>query len=132
MIGIKIAVSMISLKLILLDNSLGNSKFNTVSLVVRESIVNTYDRFYESKIREKMNLNDFITILKISILIDLGMYSMALIKNRFEFHDVDILNVLSLFPLVFIFCVFIFYLKKLYFSVLCSSLSLVSIHFIDI
>lgn len=38
MIGIKIAVSMISLKLILLDNSLGNSKFNTVSLVVRESI----------------------------------------------------------------------------------------------
>ena len=27
-----------------------------------------------------MNLNDFITILKISILIDLGMYSMALIK----------------------------------------------------
>lgn len=113
MIGIKIAVSMISLKLILLDNSLGNSKFNTVSLVVRESIVNTYDRFYESKIREKMNLNDFITILKISILIDLGVYSMALIKNRFEFHDVDILNVLSLFPLVFIFCVFIFYLKKL-------------------
>ena len=82
MIGIKIAVSMISLKLILLDNSLGNSKFNTVSLVVRESIVNTYDRFYESKIREKMNLNDFITILKISILIDLGMYSMSLIKNR--------------------------------------------------
>ena len=124
MIGIKIAVSMISLKLILLlDNSLGNSKFNTVSLVVRESIkysvgsrisdVPSNGRFYESKIREKMNLNDFITILKISILIDLGMYSMALIKNRFEFHDVDILNVLSLFPLVFIFCVFIFYLKKL-------------------
>ena len=113
MIGIKIAVSMISLKLILLDNSLGKSKFNTISLVVREFIVNTYDRFYESKIRKKMNLNDFITILKISILIDLGMYSMALIKNRFEFYDVDILNVLSLFPLVFIFCVFIFYLKKL-------------------
>ena len=60
-----------------------------------------------------MNLNDFITILKISILIDLGMYSMALIKNRFEFHNVDILNVLSLFPLVFIFCVFIFCIENI-------------------
>ena len=44
-----------------------------------------------------MNLNDFITILKISILIDLGMYSIFLIKNRVEFHDVDILNILSFF-----------------------------------
>ena len=59
-----------------------------------------------------MNLNDFIKMLKISILIDLGMYSMALIKNRFDFHNVDILNILSSFPLVFIFCVFIFYLKS--------------------
>lgn len=60
-----------------------------------------------------MNLNDFIKILKISILIDLGMCSIALIKNRFEFHNVDILNILSSFPLVFIFCIFIFYLRKL-------------------
>ena len=34
-----------------------------------------------------MNLNDFIKMLKISILIDLGMYSMALIKNRFDFSQ---------------------------------------------
>lgn len=62
---------------------------------------------------KKMNLNDLIKVLKVSILIDLGMYSIFLIKNRVEFHDVDILNILSSFPLVFIFCVFIFYLKKL-------------------
>ena len=37
-----------------------------------------------------MNLNDFIKVLKVSILIDLGMYFMALIKNGFEFHNVDI------------------------------------------
>lgn len=60
-----------------------------------------------------MNLNDFIKVLKVSILIDLGMYFMALIKNGFNFYNVDILNILSSFPLVFIFCVFIFYLKKL-------------------
>lgn len=60
-----------------------------------------------------MNLNDFVKILKVSILIDLGIYFMALIKNGFIFHNVDVLNILSLFPLVFIFCVFIFYLKKL-------------------
>lgn len=60
-----------------------------------------------------MNLNDFIKVLKFSILIDLGMYLMALIKNGVNFHNVDILNILSSFPLVFIFCVFIFYLKKL-------------------
>ncbi len=60
-----------------------------------------------------MNLNDFIKVLKLSILIDLGVYLMALIKNGANFHNVDILNILSSFPLVFIFCVFIFYLKKL-------------------
>ena len=60
-----------------------------------------------------MNLNDFIKILKVSILIDLGMYSIFLIKNRVEFHDVDILNMTEFFLLVFIFFVFIFYLKKL-------------------
>ena len=60
-----------------------------------------------------MRKSDFIKVLKVSILIDLGMYSMALIKNGFDFHNVDILNILSLFPLVFIFCVFVFYLKKL-------------------
>ena len=63
--------------------------------------------------KNPMRKSDFITILKISILIDLGMYFIALIKNGFDFHNVDVLNVLSLFPLVFIFCVFIFYLKKL-------------------
>ena len=94
------------------DKSLENSKFNTISPVVREFIINTYDRYYESKMGKKMNLNDFIKILKISILIDLGMYSMAFIKNRFDFHNVDVLNILNSFPLVFIFCVFIFYLKK--------------------
>ena len=62
---------------------------------------------------KKMNLNYFIKVLKVSILIDLGMYCMALIKNGFELHNVDILNILISFPLVFIFCVFIFYLKKL-------------------
>ena len=60
-----------------------------------------------------MRKSDFIKVLKVSILIDLGMYFIALIKNGFDFHNVDVLNVLSLFPLVFIFCVFIFYLKKL-------------------
>ena len=60
-----------------------------------------------------MNLNDFIKILKVSILIDLGMYLIALMKNGVNFHNVDILNILSSFPLVFIFYVFIFYLKKL-------------------
>lgn len=60
-----------------------------------------------------MNLNDFIKVLKFSILIDLGMYLIALMKNGVNFHNVDILNILSSFPLVFIFCVFIFYLKKL-------------------
>lgn len=60
-----------------------------------------------------MRKSDFIKVLKVSILIDLGMYFIALIKNGFDFHNVDVLNVLSLFPLVFIFCVFIFYLKNL-------------------
>lgn len=60
-----------------------------------------------------MNLNDFIKVLKFSILIDLGMYLMAIIKNGVNFHNVDILNILSSFPLVFVFCIFIFYLKKL-------------------
>ena len=57
--------------------------------------------------------SDFIKVLKVSILIDLGMYFMALIKNGFDFYNVDILNILSSFPLVLIFCAFIFYLKKL-------------------
>ena len=60
-----------------------------------------------------MNLNDFIKVLKVSILIDLGMYFMVIIKNGFNFYNVDILNILSSFSLVFIFFVFIFYLKKL-------------------
>ena len=60
-----------------------------------------------------MNLNDFITILKISILIDLGMYSMALIKNRFEFHDVDILNVLSFVSVsIYILCIHLLFKKS--------------------
>lgn len=63
--------------------------------------------------KNPMRKSDFIKVLKVSILIDLGMYFIALIKNGFDFHNVDVLNVLSLFPLVFIFCVFIFYLKKL-------------------
>ena len=63
--------------------------------------------------KNPMRKSDFIKVLKVSILIDLGMYFMALIKNGFYFHNVDILNILSLFPLVFIFCVFVFYLKKL-------------------
>ena len=60
-----------------------------------------------------MRKSDFIKVLKVSVLIDLGMYLMALINNGFDFHDVDILNILSSFPLVFIFCIFIFYLKRL-------------------
>ena len=68
--------------------------------------------FMKVKWGKKMNLNDFIKILKISILIDLGMYSMAFIKNRLDFHNVDVLNIVNSFPLVFIYCVFIFYLKK--------------------
>lgn len=59
-----------------------------------------------------MRKSDFIKVLKVTILIDLGMYFMALIKNGFDFHNVDILNILSSFSLVFIFCLFIFYLKK--------------------
>ena len=59
-----------------------------------------------------MRKSDFIKVLKVSILIDLGMYLMALINNGFDFHDMDILNILSSFPLVFIFCVFIFCLKN--------------------
>jgi len=51
-----------------------------------------------------VNLNDFIKILKVSILIDLGMYSIFLIKNRVEFHDVDILNIL-------IFCIHLLFKK---------------------
>ena len=31
------------------DKSLENSKFNTISPVVREFIINTYDRYYEGK-----------------------------------------------------------------------------------
>ena len=58
-----------------------------------------------------MNLNDFIKVLKLSILIDLGVYLMALIKNGANFHNVDILNILSSFPLVFIFCVFILQIR---------------------
>ena len=54
-----------------------------------------------------MRKSDFIKVLKVSVLIDLGMYLMALINNGFDFHDVDILNILSSFPLVFI-----FYLKN--------------------
>ena len=46
---------------------------------------------------KKMNLNDLIKVLKVSILIDLGIYFIFLIKNRVEFHDVDILNILSFF-----------------------------------
>ena len=33
--------------------SLQNSKFNTISSVVREFIINTYDRYYESKMGKK-------------------------------------------------------------------------------
>ena len=35
------------------DKSLENSKFNTISPVVRELIINTYDRYYESKMEKK-------------------------------------------------------------------------------
>ena len=35
------------------DKSLENSKFNTISPVVREFIINTYDRYYESKMGKK-------------------------------------------------------------------------------
>ena len=35
------------------DKSLENSKFNTISPVVREFIINTYDRLYESKMGKK-------------------------------------------------------------------------------
>lgn len=63
--------------------------------------------------KNPMRKSDFIKVLKVSILIDLGMYFMALIKNGFDFYNVDILNILSSFPLVLIFCAFIFYLKKL-------------------
>lgn len=63
--------------------------------------------------KNPMRKSYFIKVLKVSILIDLGMYFMALIKNGFDFYNVDILNILSSFPLVLIFCAFIFYLKKL-------------------
>ena len=42
-----------------------------------------------------MRKSDFIKVFKVSILIDLGIYFMALIKNGFKFHNVDILNMLS-------------------------------------
>ena len=35
------------------DKSLENSKFNTISPVVREFIINTYDRYYESKMGKR-------------------------------------------------------------------------------
>ena len=45
--------------------------------------------------KNSMRKSDFIKVLKVSILIDLGMYFMALIKNGFEFHNVDVLNIVN-------------------------------------
>ena len=45
--------------------------------------------------KNPMRESDFIKVLKVSILIDLGMYFMALIKNGFEFHNVDVLNIVN-------------------------------------
>ena len=45
--------------------------------------------------KNSMRKSDFIKVFKVSILIDLGIYFMALIKNGFKFHNVDILNMLS-------------------------------------
>ena len=60
-----------------------------------------------------MKLSDFIRILKTSFLLDLGMYLIALARQNFHFSSEDFRNLFNMYPVILIFCVFIFYLKRL-------------------
>lgn len=56
-----------------------------------------------------MRKSDFIKVLKVSILIDLGMYFMALIKNGFDFHNVDYTKFVSVS--IYILCICLLFKK---------------------